>query len=204
MQKYLGFYWTLPVPWTGFNDLPEDADEAAEKSRTIRYQQDRIRKWVAGQKAVLVGEMTFMETAPDRGGETILPEVKKLLGRCGEENARLVVVDFSTAFGWRSHHALWSLFDDTPELVEQLDAVQIAVRGKVFDPFAHFRQWQEANAEWSEGKASRKATAAHRIGELAAMGLKNREIAEALNAECISTVTGGKPWTKDSVRKLES
>lgn len=202
MQRYLGFYWTLPVPWAGFTDLPKDADAAAEKSRTIRYQRDRVRQWVAGQKGELVGETAFMETAPDRGNQHILPEVEKLLARCRKEEARLVLVDFSTAFGWRSHQALWSYLNTMPELVEPLDGVPVNLGGEIFDPVAHFRQWQEANADWSEKKSERRVIAARRIRELSAEGRSNREIAEALNAEGISTVTGGRPWTKESVRKF--
>ena len=36
MQKFFGFYWTLPVNWTGFQSLPRNVDEAADASRTIR------------------------------------------------------------------------------------------------------------------------------------------------------------------------
>ena len=42
--RAVGFYWTLPVPWAGFTDLPTDVDEAAAQSRTIRYQRDLIRR----------------------------------------------------------------------------------------------------------------------------------------------------------------
>lgn len=202
MQRYLGFYWTLPVPWAGFTQLPADADEAAAQSRTIRYQRDRVRQWVAQEKGDLIGETVFMETAPDRGNKHILPEVEKLLRRCRDEDARLVLVDFSTAFGWRSHQALWSYLRTMPERVEPLDAIPVAIGGEIFDPVAHFRQWQEANADWSEKKSERRAIAARRIPELAAEGRSNREIAEALNTEGISTVTGGRPWTKESVRKF--
>ena len=36
MRNAVGFYWTLPVPWAGFVELPEDIDAAAKASRTIR------------------------------------------------------------------------------------------------------------------------------------------------------------------------
>jgi hypothetical protein len=34
--RFVGFYWTLPMPKVGFTRLPEDAGAAAEASRTIR------------------------------------------------------------------------------------------------------------------------------------------------------------------------
>ena len=47
MTHYLGLYWTLPVPWAGFTRLPKDAKAAAARSRTIAYQRERVRRWVA-------------------------------------------------------------------------------------------------------------------------------------------------------------
>ena len=69
MQNYIGFYWTLPVPWAGFRDLPNDADEASGLSRTIRYQRDRVRRWVKEEKGELIDETVFLETEPDRGSD---------------------------------------------------------------------------------------------------------------------------------------
>ncbi len=45
-EKYVGFYWTLPIHWKGFTSLSADAEEAATQSRTIRYQRIWIHKWV--------------------------------------------------------------------------------------------------------------------------------------------------------------
>ena len=42
-RNAVGFYWTLPVPWAGFTDLPKDIDAAVKASRTIRYQVQRVR-----------------------------------------------------------------------------------------------------------------------------------------------------------------
>ena len=41
--RFVGFYWTLPMPHVGFTKLPRDAEAAAEASQTIRYQRERVR-----------------------------------------------------------------------------------------------------------------------------------------------------------------
>ncbi len=44
MDRFLGLYWTLPVPWAGFTSLPKDAKAAAAQSRTIAYPRERVRR----------------------------------------------------------------------------------------------------------------------------------------------------------------
>ncbi len=202
MQKYIGFYWTLPVPWAGFRDLPNDVEEASALSRTIRYQRERVRRWVKDEKGDLIDEKVFLETEPDRGSDLILPLVEKLLDRCQDQGARLVLVNFTSSFGWRQHHGLWCRLRELPDLVEPLDPIPIPIDGEVFEPVSHFRQWQEANANWASGKAGRVDTVAKRIGELSSSGLSHRQIAEALNEAGILTPASGRPWTKDNVGKF--
>ena len=48
-QKAVGFFWTLPIPWTGFTHLPDDVTTAATMSRTIRYQCELIRDYARKQ-----------------------------------------------------------------------------------------------------------------------------------------------------------
>ena len=107
MKKFIGFYWTLPVPWAGFRELPKDPDAAAAGSKTIRYQRDRVRSLVKSEKGTLVHEEVFVDMQPDRGTEFILPVIDQLLQECDAEVAALVLVDFSEAFGWRRHGPLW-------------------------------------------------------------------------------------------------
>ena len=56
MDRFLGLYWTLPVPWAGFTQLPKDVGAAAKLSRTIAYQRERVRRWVAEEGGDLVAE----------------------------------------------------------------------------------------------------------------------------------------------------
>lgn len=55
------------MPWAGLTALPADIEAAAKASRTIHYQRDRVRRWVAEEKDALVDEAVFLELAPDRG-----------------------------------------------------------------------------------------------------------------------------------------
>ncbi len=55
-QAAVGFYWTLPVPWAGFTELPKDVDRAAEFSRTIRYQREIIRRYAREHHLQLIHE----------------------------------------------------------------------------------------------------------------------------------------------------
>lgn len=42
-RTFIGFYWTLPVPWAGFTKLNlSNIDKAAEQSRTIALQRRSI------------------------------------------------------------------------------------------------------------------------------------------------------------------
>tara|TARA_R110002110_G_scaffold5209_1_gene26997 strand:+ start:1782 stop:2408 length:627 start_codon:yes stop_codon:yes gene_type:complete len=202
MQNYIGFYWTLPVPWAGFRDLPNDADEASGLSRTIRYQRDRVRRWVKEEKGELIDETVFLETEPDRGSDLILPVVEKLLDQCREQGARLVLVNFTSSCGWRQHHELWCRLHELPELVEPLDPIPLPIDGEVFDPVSHFRQWQKASRNWASGKADRVDFVAGQINELFSSGLSHRQIAEALNDDGVLTPASDRPWTKDNVRKF--
>lgn len=47
MGAFVGFYWTFPVRWAGFRDLPDDVARAAEASRTVQYQRTLARQHVA-------------------------------------------------------------------------------------------------------------------------------------------------------------
>ena len=105
-MNFIGFYWTLPVPWAGFNDLPADPDEAAKASKTIRYQVERVRRWVKDAKGVLVAERVFLEIHPDRGSEEIVPEIDRMIALAQKRDAQLVLVDFSEAMRWLCKRSL--------------------------------------------------------------------------------------------------
>jgi hypothetical protein len=70
-NAYLGFYWALPVNWAGFRRLPANIDDAAAGSRTIRYQRERVRAYVAESRGRLVDEIAFIDMQPDRATDLV-------------------------------------------------------------------------------------------------------------------------------------
>ena len=42
----VGIYWTLPVNWAGFRDLPPSVGAAAAASKSIRDQRERVQRHV--------------------------------------------------------------------------------------------------------------------------------------------------------------
>ena len=75
-NAYIGFYWTLPVNWAGFRRLPQNIDDAAATSRTIRYQRELIRRYVAEDKGTLLDEIAFIDVQPDRATDMIEAELR--------------------------------------------------------------------------------------------------------------------------------
>jgi len=200
MAKYIGFYWTLPVPWAGFRTLPPEVDAAAEQSVTIRYQRDRVRGWIGGEKGTLIAEEVFLELQPDRGTEQIIPVIDRLLSRCKTEQAILVLVDFSEAFGWRRHGPLWDHLANE-QLCMPLDPAPIMMNGKEFDPVEHFRTWRDVEHTHANSKPERKAAIAKAISNLQLDNQSRLAMAKALNADGVRTPSG-RPWTEDNLRKF--
>jgi len=201
MTRYVGLYWTLPVPWAGFTSLPKDSEGAAQASRTIAYQRERVRRWVKDEGGHLVHEEVFLELAPDRGSEHIRPTVDRLLKRCRAEAAKLVLVEFWDAYGWRRHGPLAEQIEANTDICVLLDPVSLTTDAGTFDPVEHFRVWREVEGAHAAGKADRKLELAHAIAQRQEEKLSLRDLAQALNADELTTPTG-KAWTAESLRKF--
>jgi hypothetical protein len=201
MNRYVGFYWTLPVPWAGFTSLPKNPEAAAKASRAIAYQRERVRRWVKAEGGQLVHEEVFLELAPDRGSEHILPTVDCLLARCRAGKAKLVLVEFWDAYGWRRHGPLAERLEANTEFCVLLDPVPLTSAEGHFDPVHHFRVWREIEAAHAAGKAERKAALAEALVGRREEQLSLKEVALALNTDGLATPTG-KPWTADNLRKF--
>lgn len=200
-QNAVGFYWTLPVPWAGFTSLPKAVDDAAELSRTIRYQRDLIRRYAADNRFKLIHEEVFLELYPDRASSQMLEPLRKVKAICEAEDAVLLIVDFWEIKRWRDHRQLRNWLDEAgiKHCVIYPDAIKIGQ--KSFDPDVHFSNWRKKQSEWTLGKEQRKQMALARAQELRADGKKNAQIAEVLNSEILRSPTG-RPWTEDNIRKL--
>jgi hypothetical protein len=198
----VGFYWTLPAPWAGFTDLPDDIDEAAAASRTIRYQRELIRRYAAGEGFRLIREQVFLELEPDRGSDQILGPLEEVEAICLKEAAVLLYVEFAELGGWRRHHYLvdWAR-RERREPIEILPIYPSPLEVSGFDPHQHFSAWRQAQSEWSARKPERTARALSRAQQLQIEGRSQSGIADQLNSEDIPSPTG-KRWTADNVRKL--
>ena len=196
----IGFYWTLPVNWAGFTTLPADADEAAKISRTIRYQVERVRHWVKTEGGTLLREVVYLETRPDRGTAAIGDDLRLLVTTARKLGAKVVLVDFSQAYGWRSHGYLHDLLSDS-DLCRPLTPDEWMIDGKRFDPVTHFRTWREVDEAYQSTKPQLKAAAQQTISGLKEAGASYAAIATELNVMGVRTVNG-LAWTAENVRKF--
>lgn len=199
-MNFIGFYWTLPVPWAGFTSLPDDPDAAAKASRTIRYQVERVRRWVKAEQGSLIAEKVFLELQPDRGSEQIVPEIDRMLALAQKNDAKLVLVDFAEAMRWRKHGPLWDRLEDSGDCIA-LDPAPLLLDQKAFDPVQHFRSWRQIDEAHAALKPEARVALQTKIADLKAQGDTYAAIAADLNASGTATVTG-KAWTADNVRKL--
>jgi Recombinase len=202
IKNAVGFYWTLPVPWAGFTRLPDNIDDAAKASRTIRYQRSLITEFARQQGLKLVHEAAFLEIDPDRGSRLIEAALDKAAAICVKNAAQLLFVDFSAVQGWRSHGPMLGWLEERQvDHSMPIEASPVMMDGKLFDPHEHFSNWRVLQREWIDGKEERASQALARALELKAEGVSNPSIAAQLNAEGIPSVTG-KPWSSDGLRKF--
>jgi hypothetical protein len=203
--RYVGFYWTLPIPSVGFLKLSDDPDVAATQSKTIEYQREVIKEWVAEEGGLLIREFTFLETQSDRGTDAVIHYVQRAARICRENEATLLYVDFRQMCGWRPHQELTYAIEQ-----EQILSVPIwpshetiMIDGHPFHPAGHFK---DHRMQHEKEAARRHDVAVKRLLKEAENGApgrgRNALIAEKLNAEGVQTFQGGRPWTADNVKKV--
>lgn len=200
-EAAVGFYWTMPVPWAGFTDVPKHVDAAATVSLTIRYQRDLIRRYAKSHRMDLIHEAAFVEVAPDRGTEQLPKTMCKVETICQDNRATLLLVDFAQVQGWRSHMKLQEWSRKTRIEVRSIYPDSILIDGKTFDPHGHFEEWRQRQQAWTEGKSAHAVACQTEANRLRATGLSYAAIALKLNASGIPNLTG-KAWTGDNLRKF--
>lgn len=201
MEKAIGFYWTLPVPWAGFTKLSANVEEAAAQSRTIRYQRALIRRHAKTHAMDLVHEAVFLEISPDRGSDAVKEALQDISALAGANQATVLVVDFAAVQNWRSHQPLRDEALHFGLTLEMVYPDEVIIDGKPFDPAPHFEDWRKRQTEWSAGKPARLAAAVSRATELRSVGASLAKTAATLNAEGLPSPTG-RPWTADNLRKV--
>jgi hypothetical protein len=203
-RKFVGFYWTLPVPWAQFTKLSREADVAAKQSRTIRYQRELIRARVRQEGGRLVGEFCFMEVEPDRASDYVRDEVALAAKVCREQHAQLLYVDFSEGTLWRRHVYLKSRIE--AELGQDgalaLPPEPISVDGVMFDPARHFKSWRSISRHQAVERRRRAISEVIALAEIISPGAgQYASIAERLNGNGVTTSTG-RLWSADNVKKV--
>lgn len=203
MDRFVGFYWTLPVNRRGFRALPTTGgvEAAARKSRTIRYQMELVRHWVADIPGEMVDEFAFMEVSPDRGTEAVLDALQKAVDLCKARDAELTYVRFSEAFNWRPHLALEHAMLTSGVKPNPLSPDPIWMDGQEFSPLKHFRHWKVRN-EVAQPKIKTKVDAELEavMRQLPEGPGRYAQAAAELEAKGIKTVRG-LPLTAEGVRK---
>lgn len=203
-RTFVGFYWTLPLPSMGFKDLPDAVDEAARKSRTIRYQRDRVRAYVQECKGILVEELVFLEERFDRVSGTVESYIERALKACKKHDAQLLFVDFSLA-GYRDHPFMNREMRRSEISCLDLPPDPMVMDGVEFDPVAHFRAVKATRDGWASPAERREALAgrvADVVAELRTDGTPTyQEIASLLNLQGITTITG-KAWTAVNLKQF--
>ena len=203
-RAYVGFYWTLPVARRPFRKDTTDVEEAARRSRTIRYQLEVIRRHVQEVKGTLVGEAAFVELAVDRGTRHIEDALRKTAALCMRHAATLLYVDFSLVHHWRPHPFMIDYLKSHSVRTEPLRPDEIMLEGRRFEPARHFREWQRR--QYSEAHAMRMQARREVIAAVDRrpdVSGRYQEVADELNERAIASTTG-RAWTHESVRKTYS
>ena len=199
---YVGVYWTLPVNWAGFRDLPPDVDAAAAASRTICYQRERVRGWVREQGGTLLGEVAFMDTRTDRATDAVRDVLRRAAPAYAGKSATLLAVHFHEVHHWRHNPALHDAAQELGLEVIGLSPDSLTIGGEVFDPARHFAAWRT-----EDGSAmARLRRHAHEglqaaLAEVPDGNGRWQAVADLLNGRGVRTIRGGS-WTAENVRKL--
>jgi len=198
MEAFVGLYWTCPVNWAGFRQLSADVDAAAAQSRTIRYQVERVRRWVTDEAGTLVDEITFMDSSPDRPTDAIYEAVSRVHPICVAHNAKLVIARFGR---WRQHHFLHHRLSEMRIRFIELDPQPMTIDGLRFEPIEHFQHWANTGEAASAARRRDAIAALQKAGgEIEAGPGRYEKIAQLLNQTGVKTFTG-KAWTGENVKK---
>lgn len=202
-KAYIGFYWTLPVNWAGFRRLPTNVDDAAAASRTIRYQRELVRRYVAEDRGTLLDEIAFIDVQPDRATDMIQAEFRmKAATHAGR--ATLLYIRFEEIHQWRRNVYLPEIARDLGLEILPLPPDPTLIDGEVFNPILHFKQWRKRD----ESARTRLKLEAGQELRLALADIPDgngrwQAIAERLNGAKVWT-SGGGCWTAENVRKHAS
>ena len=199
---YIGVYWTLPVNWAGFRDLPPSVEMAAAASKTIRYQRERVRNHVRADAGRLVGEVAFMDTRTDRATEAVEDVLRRKMPAYAGMRVILLSVAFQEVHHWRPNPFIHRVAGELGLPLIGLPPDPLMIDGQVFDPARHFAAWrkQDASAMTQLRLEAQEALQAALL-EVPAGDGRWHIVAGLLNDRAVRTIRGGR-WTPENVRKL--
>ncbi len=199
MENAVGFYWTLPVTWAQFVELPKDLEAAAAASKTIRYQIELVRRYAKDHGFTLIHEEVFLEIEPDRGSAHIQTALETLERICRTNSATVLVVDFSVVQNWRRNGYMDDWLENTDMPFIRISPDPLLSSEWSFDPGQHFGDWRKRHLDWMNSKPEREAFALRRSLELQKTCLSVNVLAQRLNSEKVPSPTG-KPWSESNLR----
>ena len=201
-NRYIGLYWTLPVNWAGFRDLPTNVEAAGQASRTIRYQRECARRYINENHGILVDEIAFMDIRPDRATDTVRDVLRQRLPAYAGMDVALLAVAFDEVHQWRHNPFLMEAAQELGRELVTLPPTPIVIDGRSFDPARHFSAWRKADSQ----AMTRLRLEAYEGLNAALVEIPEQEgrwrlIAQELNGRGTRTIRGGQ-WTPENVRKL--
>ncbi len=201
-EAYIGVYWTLPVNWAGFRDLPPSVERAAAASKTIRYQRERVRCHVREDAGRLVGEIAFMDTRTDRATEAVADVLRREMPAYTGMKVALLTVTFHEVHHWRPNPFMHRIAGELGLSLIGLPPDPLTIDGQVFDPARHFAAWRKQDASvMTRLRLEAQEALQAALLEVPTGDRRWQIVAELLNDRAVRTIRGGR-WTPENVRKL--
>lgn len=203
-QPYVRIYWTLPVNWAGFRDLPPSVEAAASASKTIRYQRERVRRHMQDDSGDLIAEIAFMDTRTDRATDTVRDVLHHHAPAFVASSPTLLTVRFEDNSHWRPNPFIHRAASELGLNLLGLPPEPLLIDGQIFDPARHFATWRKHDGTaMARLRLNADEALCTALSETPPGEGRWQTIADLLNCQHVRTIRGGQ-WTQENVRKRAS